>query len=59
MQSSGIGQHTPIDQIFLDRVNNQVSRSHAGVDVETGDPQGVVVIEHQPVTLLVGIKKRL
>ena len=44
-----------VDQIFLVRVHNQITRGLAGIDVEAGDPEGVVVVEHQPVALLVGI----
>ena len=41
----------------LTRVDQQVARGHAGIDVETGNAIGMVVIEHQPAALLVGIVK--
>ena len=47
------------DQIILDRVVDQVTRGHAGIDIEAGDADGVVVVKHQPAALLVGVIKSL
>ncbi len=37
------------------RVGDQVAGSFTGVDVQAGDTPGVVVVEHQPGALLVGV----
>ena len=44
-----------VDEILLDGVLQDVRRGLAGVDVEPGDAVGVVVVEHQPGALLVGV----
>ena len=48
----------PLTSVLLDRVLQQVARGLAGVDVEAGDAVGVVVVEHQPGALLVGVVER-
>ena len=44
---------------ILHRVVDQVTRGHAGIDIEAGDADGVVVVKHQPAALLVGVIKGL
>ena len=43
---------------LLGRVTQQIARGLARVDVEAGDAIGMVVVEHQPAALLVGIVER-
>ncbi len=45
----------PSTSACLGRILDDVGCSHAGVDVEAGDAPGVVVVEHQPRALLVGV----
>ena len=40
-------------QILLDFVRYQVARGFARVHIQAGDAPGVVVVEHQPGTLLI------
>ncbi len=51
----GTGDEAPVDQRLLGRVLDDVGRSHAAVDVQAGDAPGMVVVEHQPGALLVGV----
>ncbi len=47
--------HSTVDQRLLGFVGDQIAGSLARIDAEAGDTPGVVVVEHQPRTLLVGI----
>ena len=47
------------DQMLLGFVGDQVAGRFAGIDAQAGDAPGVVVIEHEPGALLVGIAKGL
>ena len=51
----GSGDDTSVHQRLLGCVLDDVGRSLAGVDVQAGDAPGVVVVEHQPGALLVGV----
>ncbi len=44
-----------VDQRLLGVVGDDVGRGLAGIDVQAGDAPGVVVVEHQPGALLVGV----
>ncbi|MDH5385434.1 MAG: hypothetical protein OEY18_12060 [Candidatus Aminicenantes bacterium] len=46
-----------IDQVLFYLVGQQIGGGHAGIDVEASDPEGMVVVKHQPGTLLVCIVK--
>ncbi len=46
-----------VDQVLLDLVGQQVTRGLARVDVEAGDAERVVVVEHEPGALLVGVEE--
>ena len=46
------------DQVLLRRVGHQVAGGFAGVDIEARDAPRMVVVEHQPGTLLVGVEER-
>ena len=43
------------NQVLLELVGDQVTGGLAGIDVQPCDAEGVVVIEHQPGALLVGV----
>ncbi len=45
------------DELLLHRVAQQVTRGLTGVHVEPRDPVRVVVVEHQPRALLVGVEE--
>ena len=47
------------DQRLLHRVGEHVAGGLAGVHVEAGDAPRMVVVEHQPRALLVGVEERL
>ena len=47
------------DERLLGVVGDQVAGGLAGVHVEAGDAPGVVVVEHQPRALLVGVVEGL
>ena len=49
------GKHAGRDQSLFDRIGQNVAGGHAGVDVQAGDAVGVIVVEHQPGALLVGV----
>jgi Vitamin K epoxide reductase family len=51
----GAGDRAAVDQRLLGVVADQVAGSLTGVDVEAGDAPRVVVVEHQPRALLVGV----
>ena len=44
-----------IDQVLFYLVGQQVACSHASIDIEAGDAVGMVMVEHQPGALIVGI----
>ena len=50
-----VGQDPGVDELVVDRVHDEVARSLAGVDVQAGEREGVVVVEHEPTALLVGV----
>ena len=47
--------HPARHQVLLPLVGDQVPRRLAGVDVQPGNAEGVVVVEHEPGALLVGV----
>ena len=47
-----------VDQVLFRRVRYNVACRHSRIHVETGDPGGMVMIEHQSCAQLVGIKER-
>ncbi len=47
----------PSDHVLLNGVRDHVSGCLAGIDIKTRDAHGMVVIEHQPGTLRVGIEE--
>ena len=55
----GRGQDAIGDQRLLGVVGDDVGRCLTGIHVEPGDAPGVVVVEHQPRALGVGVEERL
>jgi len=49
------GDLTGSDQSLFSTIIDYVARGPADIDVEARDPPGMVVVEHQPGTLLIGI----
>ena len=47
------------DQALLHVIGDQVASGLTGVDVQAGDAPGMVVVEHQPRALLVGVEEGL
>ena len=43
-----------VDELFLYRIHDEVAGSFTGIHVQAGEPEGVIVVEHEPATLLVG-----
>jgi len=44
-----------VDEVLLDRVLQNVRGGLTGVHIQASDAVGVVVVEHQPLALLVGV----
>ena len=50
-----IRKDSTVDQRQFVRIIQQITRSFAGINIETGHAIRMVMVEHQPTTLLVGI----
>ena len=51
-----VGQDAVGDELLLDVIDQQVAGRFTHVDVQAGEAEGVVVVEHQPAALLVAVE---